>query len=406
MADEFRSFCNFKFMFPLHFLGFIAETIGVKNTSDCYDRQILAWRIEAHLRNLSHENSGQLRSYLAGDNIKLKRFQLARKLAHIFDQYQVMRPEMLSEWAENRSVTGLPAERWQKELWLKLMTDERGGDHRGVLLRQVIDKLGSGEELSHLLPDRVSVFGLHIMPPFFLEFLSSLSKLSDVHLFILSPCEHYWGDVETRRTALKRSLNLSPQQKNSAEPDEEDRHPLLATMGQQGRDFQKMMLENVDFEVEFESFEDPLEGLLSGTLLQTLQSDLLRGEVIQERERFFKGSDGSVRVVSCHSAFREISVLRDHLLQLLYEDSTLELRDIIVMAPDIQEYAPIIPAVFGDIQYSIADYSLQRKNRYINVFITFLDTFKGRFGWSEIMDLLRQPAVHTNLLAAARTSRL
>ena len=396
MADEFRSFCNFQFMFPLHFLGFIAEKIGIKNNSESYDRQILTWRIEAHLRNLSHENLSELRSYLSADNRKLKRFQLARKLAHIFDQYQVMRPEMLVKWADNRSVTDLPAEKWQKELWLKLTTEERGGNHRGVLLRQVIDKLGSGEKLSHLLPDRVSVFGLHIMPPVFLEFLSSLSKLSDVHLFILSPCKHYWGDVETRRITLKRSLHLSPQQRSSAEIEEEQRHPLLATMGQQGRDFQKMMLENVDFEVEFESFEDPLEEPASRTLLRTLQSDLLRGEVVPRRDSPLTGCDGSVRVVSCHSAFREISVLRDHLLQLLYEDSTLELRDIIVMAPDIQEYAPLIPAVFGDIQYSIADSSLQRKNRYINAFITFLDLFKGRFGWSEIMDLLRQPIVHTN----------
>jgi len=55
MADEFRSFCNFQFMFPLHFLGFIAEKIGIRNNSDSYDRQILTWRIEAHLRDLSHE---------------------------------------------------------------------------------------------------------------------------------------------------------------------------------------------------------------------------------------------------------------------------------------------------------------------------------------------------------------
>ena len=396
MADEFKSFCNFQFMFPLHFLGFIAEKIGIRNNSDSYDRQILTWRIEAHLRDLSHENLSELQSYLTGDNRKLKRFQLARKLAHIFDLYQVMRPEMLVEWAGNRSVTDLPVEKWQKQLWLELTADAQGGNHRGILLRQVIEKLGSGEKFNHLLPNRISVFGLHIMPPVFLEFLSSLSKLSDVHLFILSPCKHYWGDLETKRITLKRILNLSPQQRNTAEQQEDERHPLLGTMGQQGRDFQKMMLENVDFEVEFESFEDPLEEPVSRTLLRTLQSDLLHGEVVQEKDSSFVGCDGSIRVVSCHSAFREITVLRDHLLQLLHEDHTLELRDIIVMAPNIQEYASLVPAVFGDIQHSIADYSLQRKNRYINAFISFLDLFKGRFGWSEIMDLLRQPIVHTN----------
>jgi len=396
MADEFRSFCNFQFMFPLHFLRFIAERMGVEVISDGYDRQILTWRIEAHLRDLSHQSLSELRPYLAGSKCDLKRFQLARKLANIFDQYQMMRPEMLDKWAKNNSVTDLSVEKWQMQLWLKLAADPGGGDHRGLLLRRVIERLGSAEKFGSILPSRVSVLGLHILPPVFLEFLSNLSKHCDVHLFILSPCKYYWGDVETKKIQLKRLLHLSSQQEDRVESKEDEKHPLLAGMGQQGRDFQKMMLENVTFEVEFESFEDPLEETASATLLQTLQSDMLHGEVPPGRGRFFKGCDSSVSVVSCHSIFREIAVLRDHLLRLLHEDHTLQLRDIIVMAPDIQEYASLIPAVFGDIQYSIADYSLRRKNRYINAFLAFLDLFKGRFGWSEIMDLLRQPIVHIN----------
>ncbi len=396
MADEFRSFCNFEFMFPLHFLSFVAEKIGLRSTSDSYDRQILTWRIEAQLRDLSHQNFNQIRSYLTGNNSELKRYQLSRKLANIFDQYQVMRPEMLDEWTENRTITDLPAEEWQVELWLRLTADPKGGDHRGLLLRQVIDRLKSEQRFNPLLPSRISVLGLHIMPPVFLEFLSSLSNHCDVHLFILSPCKNYWGDMETKRRQLNRSFQFSLHQENNGEPEEDEKHPLLAGLGQQGRYLQKMMLENVDFEVEFESFEDPLAETESATLLQTLQSDLLHGELPVRLPPFFRSCDSSVAIVSCHSAFREITVLRDHLLRLLYEDHSLQLRDIIVMAPDIQEYASLIPAVFDDIQYSIADFSLQRKNIYINAFLSFLNLFKGRFGWSEIMDLLRQQVVYTN----------
>ncbi len=390
MADQFRSFCNFEFMFPLHFLSFIADKIGLKATSDSYDRQILTWRIEAQLRDLSHQNLHEIRSYLTGNNSELKRYQLARKLANIFDQYQVMRPEMLDEWTENRTITDHPAEEWQVEIWLRLTGAPGGGGHRGLLLRQVIDRLDSEERLSRLLPARISVLGLHIMPPVFLEFLSSLSNHCDVHLFILSPCKHYWGDMETKRRQLKRSPQFSPHQENSGEPDEDEKHPLLAGLGQQGRHLQKMMLENVDFEVEFESFEDPLAETESATLLQTLQSDLLHGELPVRKKSPFTSCDSSVVIVSCHSAFREIAVLRDHLLHLLYEDDSLQLRDIIVMAPDIQEYASLIPAVFDDIQYSIADFSLQRKNIYINAFLSFLNLFKGRFGWTYVQPTIER----------------
>ncbi|MBW2658302.1 MAG: exodeoxyribonuclease V subunit gamma [Deltaproteobacteria bacterium] len=383
LADEFGSFCNYRFMFPLHFLGFIAEKIGVQTVSAAYERQILTWRIEASLYHSGKGHLEEIQPYLMAENGGLKRFQLARKLAHIFDQYQVMRPEMLAGWMEGRRSTDDPAEKWQMELWQMLAAEPMSGEHRGVLFRHVIDRLASQDNLHNFLPKRVSVLGLHIMPPVFLEFLNNLARHSDVHLYILSPCKYYWGDVETRKTGLKRGLKSSSSQN----------HPLLASLGRQGRDFQKMMLENVDFEVEFESFIDPLEDSASPTLLQRLQSDLLHGELVQRIGASSPVNDGSIRIVSAHSIFREIGILKDHLLQLLYEDPSLQLRDILVMAPDIQKYAPLIPAVFDDIQYSIADTSLKRQNNYINVFLSFLDLLKGRFGWNEVMELLRQPAV-------------
>jgi len=101
-----------------------------------------------------------------------------------------------------------------------------------------------------------------------------------------------------------------------------------------------------------------------------------------------------VLIVSCHSKQRELMVLKDNLLRLLYKDDTLELRDIVVMAPDIQEYSGLIPAFFHDVQHSIADRSLRRRNATIQAFVAFLRLIGGRYGWSEVMDLLRQPAVY------------
>jgi len=393
LADEFRSFCNFQFMFPLRFLEFIAEKLDVEVTPNGYARQVLSWRIESHLRDLSHENFHDLRTYLTGDNVALKRFQLSRKLANIFDQYQVMRPTMLINWARGKTVTGNPAEKWQMELWLKLIAERDGGEHRGLLFSKVIKRLELADNLKQLLPERISVLGLHIMPPVFLEFLNKLAAHCDVHLFILSPCKHYWGDVESKRTQLKRDLHLLAQEQRLVS-EESYSHPLLTSLGQQGREFQKMMLENVDFEVEFESFDDPLVDNESATLLQVLQSDLLHGAISPLKEEFPVADDNSVQVISCHSAFREIAILKDHLLQLLHRDHTLQLRDILVMAPDIQEYASLIPALFNDIQYSIADSSLQRGNSYIIAFISFFDLFNGRFGWNELLELLRQPVIY------------
>ena len=132
----------------------------------------------------------------------------------------------------------------------------------------------------------------------------------------------------------------------------------------------------------------------SPTLLHRLQSDMLHN---RPEKGLHDGQpaadDGSIIVVSCHSRLREVEVLKDHILDWLHRDPTLELRDIVVMAPDIQEYAALIPAVFNDLQHSIADRSLRRKNGVLAAFLAFLDIFGGRFGWMEVLDLLQKDAV-------------
>ncbi len=391
LADEFRCFCNFKFFQPLDFLGFVADNLGMGITPDGFQRQILAWRLDGLLRDLSGGVYRPLITYLSGEDSALKRFQLARRLANIFDQYQVMRPDMLSKWERGVLATTHPAENWQMDLWRRLLAQPGGEVHRGMLFSQVIERLKTEKNLSGLLPKRISVIGLHTLPPIFLNYLNSLSIHMDVQLFLLSPCRNYWGNVESLKTAFKRKIR---QPISQAQP-EEEHHPLLAVLGRQGRDLQNMMLEDANFALEFASYEDPLgkREYTSATLLQRMQADLLDGFLPIELQSSLATDDDSIQVVSCHSKLREMSVLKDHLLRLLHQDAELELREIIVMAPDIQEYASLIPAVFENIQHSIADRSLRRRNSVIAAFLKFLDLFTGRFGWSEMLDVLRQPVV-------------
>jgi exodeoxyribonuclease V gamma subunit len=392
LADEFRSFCNFKFFLPIDFLGFIAERLGMGISPDGFQRQTLSWRLDSLFRDLTGEGYQPIKAYLSGENQDLKRFQLARRLANIFDQYQLMRSEMLSKWERGLLTTGHPAEGWQMDLWQRLLAQPGGGVHRGMQFRQVIERLKNEKSSVDQFPKRISVIGLHTIPPIFLNFLESLSSQMDVHLFLLSPCRNYWGNVESQKTLFKRLVRKQPEPIHS---EAEEHHPLLAVLGRQGRDLQEMMLEGAHFALEFSSYGDPLEGrkYTEGTVLQRLQADLLDGSMPDGPQADLAGVDDSIQVVSCHSMIREITILKDNLLQLLHLNPELELRDIIVMAPDIQEYAPLIPAVFEGIQHSIADRSIRRRNSIIAAFLSFLNLFNGRFGWSEVLDLLRQPVL-------------
>ena len=63
--------------------------------------------------------------------------------------------------------------------------------------------------------------------------------------------------------------------------------------------------------------------------------------------RVLDDADRSVQVHACHGPARQVEVLREVLVGLLEDDPTLEPRDILVMCPDIETFAPLIAAAFG-----------------------------------------------------------
>ncbi|MGI9536253.1 MAG: exodeoxyribonuclease V subunit gamma [Desulfocapsaceae bacterium] len=389
LADRFGVWGNSRYLLPMQFIEHICQILGVNLDSAAFDRSILTWRLELLLRDLADPAMQPLKSYLSGDQSDLKRYQFARQIAHLFDQYQIMRPELIRAWDRGRRFTTNSSEGWQLYLWEKLR-EQSSGNHRGEVISGLIDRLQ--ESPDYIPPElgRIFVFGLHTLPPLFLTTLKAMAGATDIHFFLLAPCAHYWGDIETIRTRVGR------------DPVESEKfgsgtfHPLLAGLGRQGADFQELLLDQVEEMIDgpdlFVSHDDKIDT----PVLQRIQNDLLAG-VWDETETSASSieSDDSVVIVSCHSRMRETSVLKDYILKWLSDDPQLRLHDIVVMAPDIQLYADLIPAVFKDVVHDISDCRKRRDNRYVEIFSQFLDLFSGRFSGPEIVSLLDQPEVRT-----------
>ncbi len=110
--------------------------------------------------------------------------------------------------------------------------------------------------------------------------------------------------------------------------------------------------------------------------------------------------DHSIVIHACHGRGRQVEVLRDAVLHLLEEDETLEPRDIVVMCPDIEAFAPLIQATFGDralhgeatgpvpqLQVRLADRSLRQTNPVMAVLSEVLELSTARLTASEVLDL-------------------
>ncbi len=110
--------------------------------------------------------------------------------------------------------------------------------------------------------------------------------------------------------------------------------------------------------------------------------------------------DTSIQVHSCHSPMREIEVLHDNLLAMFEENPDLMPHDIIVIAPDIETYAPYVHAVFAAqadealrIPFSIADQSPRKASRVVEGFLALLDLSGSRFGAPQVIGLLEFPGI-------------
>src|SRR5690606_35193662 len=73
------------------------------------DEAPLVWRLMRLLGNLKQEGVFQpLMHYLEDDADLRKRYQLAQRLADLYDQYQVYRADWLADWAAGEDVLRSP----------------------------------------------------------------------------------------------------------------------------------------------------------------------------------------------------------------------------------------------------------------------------------------------------------
>jgi exodeoxyribonuclease V gamma subunit len=321
-----------------------------------------------------------------GDEADLRRsrrYAVARRLAGLFGSYAVQRPQLLVDWLAG-SDGGVDADlAWQAELWRALVAATEAPPpherHRAAverLRRAPVD-----------LPERLSLFGHTRLPVTEIELLDALATHHGVHLWLPHPSDALW-----------RSLADLPGPVRRREDDSHHRveHPLLATLGRDIRELQRGLATTSAVDSHHAGPARP------ETLLGWLQTDLAANRVGPDRAdpgRTLAAGDRSVQVHSCHGPARQVDVLREVLLGMLQDDPTLEPRDILVMCPDIETYAPLVTAGFGlgdvvdgghpahGLRVRLADRALAQTNPLFGVAAQLLDLTGSRATASQVLDL-------------------
>ncbi|MDT5078104.1 MAG: exodeoxyribonuclease gamma subunit [Mycobacterium sp.] len=334
--------------------------------------------------HLGHFEVGEERELRQG-----RRYAVARRLAALFASYARQRPQLLANWLDG-DTAGLDDDLdWQPPLW-RALAGRVPADPPHVRHQKTVARLRKSPSD---LPARLSLFGHTRLPVTEIELIEALSTHHDVHLWLPHPSDELWRNLADEHGAVPRRDDTSHRRVG---------HPLLATLGRDLRELQRSLPTDL-------RTDECLRRLAGGpghpaTLLGWLQSDIA-ANAVRPQGRTLAAGDRSVQVHACHGEARQVDVLREVLLGLLADDPTLEPRDILVMCPDIETYAPLINADFGlgdvlkgahpahRLRMRLADRSLVQTNPLLGVASQLLTLAGSRVTASQVLNLAQSAAV-------------
>ncbi len=387
--------------------------------------------------------AGHLRAACgAADGEAPRRFAATRHIADLFDSYSVHRPEMLLSWlgvAEPDLPIGLTLAKgseggpsscgaapsgpaWQGR--------ERGEDigWQAELFRRLRRRVGTPSLAERLtaappilaghpellpLPSRLSVFGLTRLPLSYLSVLQAVAAGRDVHLFLLHPSGALWERVEAQLAASRPRLTPLPARED--DPTKYlARNPLLRSWGRDSREMQMVLASQGASGGEHHPVGGDASATAAGASASSLLG-LLQADIRADREPpelaatgradprpVLAEDDKSLQVHSCHGRARQVEVVREAVLHLLAEDPSLEPRDVIVMCPDVEIFAPLVNAAFGPpgwagggatstsrgpvLRARLADRSLRHTNPLLSVAAHLLELAASRVSAPQVLD--------------------
>ncbi len=444
----------------------LAGAGGVAPADDPWAGQRLVWTLLRVIDEVADQPWAAVLARhlgLPGTDHRLgRRYSTAAHLAALFDSYAAQRPQVLLDWAAGADTDGaggpVPDDlAWQPRLWRALRT--------------AVDAPSPAERLAdacaHLradpasidLPDRLSLFGLTRLPADQLAVVTALATHREVHLWLAHPSPAMWaalsvaqaagggqsdnhvsalatndaealvdnnastladrdlgqrgtrtdGPTDLRGMGLRTELAVGtdrPANGVAVRPRADDHtadlvsHPLLSGLARDVRELEQRLNPVVDSDIHL------VGETAARTLLGVLQA-AVRADRVPESGAV---ADGSVEVHACHGPARQVEVLRDLLLTTFAADPTLEPRDVLIMCPDVEAFAPLVRAAFGQrgsgvdlpvegehpahqLRVRLADRGRAVTNPMLAVVIELLELADGRVTVTQVLDLAASETV-------------
>jgi exodeoxyribonuclease V gamma subunit len=383
-------------------------------------------------QRISVRGSDEINHYLYPDGVtldKARAFVLASQLEAIFQEYVYLRTEEMLQLDRFAS----KFKPWQVYLWQQLQ--QRLGTHKTFLDIYAFFNQCDVASLATQLPKRLFIFGLTSVYPSQLKILKQLARVIEVYWYYLPSSLEYYGDLLSAKAKAKLEQRLLRKPDLSLEDlFLTDGNPLLANLGQQSREFIELLKAH-DIEIYEFAVSTP-ELATKPSILQQLQQEIrnlvyrVRPELrLNPNPTYFAdplqlapaessaiydlpSQQVSIKFNACHNKMREAQVLFNEIVEVLAKNPDTLLSDIVVAAPNIDDYAPYLRAVFDNEQVMHSDGSTRQirlnitgtkpmaQQKLLASLVMFINA-PYRLNASYFLELLMQDPIRTSLELSA-----
>lgn len=367
--------------------------------------------------------------------IAQKTWQLTQQLALLFIDYELTRPELITNWLtgelffkDSHNARLKKIETAQREVYLNLFQESTHGLTLNGLLRTIkATDAAKTQPVFLFVPSRLSPLHRHVM--------QLLAQHSSVYIYHFNVCREFWLDLETageknwRQSIQQLKVNASDaagdtindkQTSQASELKGETffdldegiqafENPLLKAWGKPGRETLRLLsdLENdaIQAGIVFQDHlldENEVADRQPDSTLRAMQYAILNR--IPGGDRLPPLKD-TVQLAAAPSIEVEVAQIYNSILYELKQNPDLQLTDIVVLVTDMSAYRYVIEQVFdrlnrhviSPLRYSISDSHAGEESLYARAIQQIIDTIDSDFVRDKVFTLLANPCVMTAL---------
>ncbi len=348
-----------------------------------------------------------------------QRYVWAQKIAQLLRQYLNERPEMIDRWQAGKLSSQHPHEAWQRDICQQLFAS-LGQTLTPRTQWQARLNAALQQATPDCLPQRIHLFGFHAIPSVQLCELFLLAQVSHLTFYTFNPSIAYWQDIVPEKVKNRLTMTQADEAALLSVG-----HPLLAAWGQSGKFYIEQLNEFTCHHLDdivpppapnsvltwlqstIRQLSDAPADSLANSLAESPSNDSVDVSKLFERERQRHGDSNDISAYSislnaCANPRREVEVLYDNLCQR-FAQQDLNPADVLVIIPQLNDYAPHIQAIFArdsdaiGIPYSLANQSTAEADADVQAFLSLLDVLDSDFQAPLLFEALSEARIQEAL---------